>query len=72
MSRNKADGITEHVIRGKFTSLKVDISAAELEIKTGEKFGIETNHRYLTYKENGKILEIDGGIGELNITFMQK
>lgn len=58
-SGNTADEMTEHVIGNNFTSLSVNISAAELEIKTGEKFGIETNHRYLTYKENGEILEIN-------------
>ena len=56
---NTADEMTEYVIGNNFTSLSVNISAAELEIKTGEKFGIETNHRYLTYKENGEILEIN-------------
>ena len=56
---NTSDEMTEHVIGNNFTSLSVDISAAELEIKTGEKFGIETNHRYLNYKENGEILEIN-------------
>ena len=58
-SGNTTDEMTEHVIGNNFTSLSVNISAAELEIKTGEKFGIETNHRYLTYKENGEILEIN-------------
>ena len=50
--------MTEQIIGNSFTRLKVDISAAELEIKTGGKFGIETNHRYLICKENGEALEI--------------
>lgn len=53
-----SDELSEHVIDSDFTNLTVDISAAELEIKTGDAFGIETNHRYLTYKENGDTLEI--------------
>ena len=59
LSGNTAYEMTEHAVGNNFTSLKVDISAAELEIKTGEKFGIETNHRYLTYKEKGGSLEIN-------------
>ena len=58
-SGNTSDEMTEHVIGNDFTSLTVNISAAELEIKSGEKFGIETNHKHLTYKENGEILEIN-------------
>ena len=58
-SGNASDEMKEHTIGSNFTSLSVDISAAELDIKTGEKFGIETNHRYLTYKENGERLEIN-------------
>lgn len=58
LSGNTVGEMTEHVIGNNFTSLSVNISAAELELKTGEKFGIETNHRYLTYKENGDILKI--------------
>lgn len=48
----------EHEVGNNFTSLSIDISAAELEIKSGEKFQIETNHKCLTYKENGETLEI--------------
>lgn len=59
LSGNTESEMTEHVVGSNFTSLRVDISAADLEIKTGEKFGIATNHRYLTYKENGEILEIN-------------
>lgn len=59
LSGNTSDEMTEHIIGSNFTSLSVDISAAELDIKTGEKFGIETNHRYLTYKESGEKLEIN-------------
>ena len=35
-SGNTTDEMTEHVIGNNFTSLSVNISAAELEIKTGE------------------------------------
>lgn len=56
---NTSDEMTEYNIENNFTSLSLDISAAELEIKKGEKFGIETNHKYLTYKENGEVLEIN-------------
>lgn len=55
---NTQDEMTTHIIGNNFTSLSVNISAAELEIKTGENFGIETNNRYLRYKENGEILKI--------------
>lgn len=48
----------------------MDISAAELEIQTGDAFRIETNHRYLTYQENGDALlqaKIEGGAGSVTI-----
>ncbi|MDY3928386.1 MAG: DUF4097 family beta strand repeat-containing protein [Clostridia bacterium] len=58
-SDNTASEMTEQTIGNEFTSLKINISAAELEIKTGEKYKLETNHKYLTYKESGETLEID-------------
>lgn len=51
--------MTERSVGSNYTSLKVDISASELEIKTGEKFGIKTNHKYLECKGNGEVLEIN-------------
>ena len=51
--------MTEQFSGGEITGLRVNISAAELEIKAGEKFSVETNHKYITCKENGDILEID-------------
>lgn len=51
--------IAEQVIESDITSLRADISAAEFEIKTGEKFCVETNHKYLTCQESGGILEIN-------------
>ena len=49
----------ERSVGSNYTSLKVDISASELEIITGEKFGLQTNHKYLECKEKGEILEIN-------------
>lgn len=59
LSGNATDEMTSHVIENSFSNLKVDISAAELEIKTGETFSVETNHKHLKYKENGETLEIN-------------
>ena len=41
-----------------FTSISVNLSAAELEIKTGDKFAVETNHKYLICEEKDDILKI--------------
>ncbi len=57
-SGNTQDEMKKHIIGNNFTSLSVNISAAELEIKTGEEFVIETNNRYLSYKQNGENLRI--------------
>lgn len=51
--------MTEQSVGSNYTSLKVDVSASELEIKTGEEFALETNHKYLECKENGETLEIN-------------
>ena len=45
-------------IGSDFTSISINISAAELEISTGDKFAVETNHKYLKCEENDDILKI--------------
>ena len=58
-SGNKSDEITnEFEVGSNIASLSINISAAELDIKTGEKFGVETNHKYLKCEEKGDILKI--------------
>ena len=34
-----------------FTSISVNLSAAELEIKTGDRFAVETDQKYLNAKK---------------------
>ena len=41
-----------------FTSISINLSAAELEIKTGDKFDVATNHKYLKCEEKDDILKI--------------
>ena len=55
---NTSDGMTEQTIDSSFTGISINISAAELDIKTGEKFGVETNHKYLECESKGDILKI--------------
>ena len=45
-------------IGSDFTSISINISAAELEISTGDKFAVETNHKYLKCEEKDDILKI--------------
>ena len=58
ISGHPSGEMTEQSVGSNYTSLKVDISASELEIKTGEEFALETNHKNLECKENGEVLEI--------------
>lgn len=56
---NKEEGIViNQAIGGDFSSISVNLSAAELEIKTGDKFAVETNHKYLKCEEKDEILKI--------------
>lgn len=43
-------------IKGEISSLSVTLSGAKLEIKTADKFSVESNHRYISVKtEKGKL-----------------
>ncbi|MGN0178647.1 MAG: DUF4097 family beta strand repeat-containing protein [Monoglobaceae bacterium] len=56
---NTEDGIViNQVIGSDFSSISLNLSAAELEIKTGDKFDVETNHKYLKCEEKDDILKI--------------
>lgn len=58
-SGNASDEMThEYDITNTITSLSVNISAAELEIKTGDNFNVETNHKYLKCEEKDDVLKI--------------
>ena len=39
-------------IDGEISSLSVTLSGAELKIKTADKFSVESNHKYISVKEN--------------------
>lgn len=59
ISPNTDDEIEiNHTIGNDFTSISINLSAADLEIKTGESFGVETNHKYLKCEEKDDILKI--------------
>lgn len=55
---NTENEIVNHTIETDFTSISVNLSAAELEIKMGDKFDVETNHKYLKCEEKDDILKI--------------
>ena len=58
-SGDTSDEMThEYDITNTITSLSVNISAAELEIITGDKFNVETNHKYLKCEEKDDVLKI--------------
>lgn len=52
------DEITDRAVGSGFTGISINLSAAELEIKTGNKFKVETNHKYLKCEERDDILKI--------------
>ena len=56
---NKEEGIViNQAIGGDFSSISINLSAAELEIKTGDDFVLQTNHKYLKCEEKDDILKI--------------
>lgn len=58
--KKDAGEMREYAIENDFTSLKIDINAADLEIRTGEKWKLGTNHEYITCNEEDESLEIYG------------
>lgn len=60
LGKKETGEMKEYAIESDFTSLKIDINAADLEIRTGEKWKLETNHKYITCKEDDENLEIYG------------
>lgn len=55
---NTESEIGNHTIGTDFTSISINLNAAELEIKTGDDFALQTNHKYLKYEEKDEILKI--------------
>lgn len=56
---NTADEMTELTVESDFTGISINLSVAELEIKTGDKFYVETNHKHLKCEEKDDILKIN-------------
>lgn len=46
-------------INGTVSSLSVDLNAAKLKIMTGDKFSVESNHKYISVSVNNGNLRID-------------
>ncbi len=46
-------------IKETVSSLSIDLSAAKLEIKTGDKFSVESNHKYISVSTDNGNLRID-------------
>ena len=55
---NTESEIGNQSIGSDFSSISVNLSAAELEIKMGDDFALQTNHKYLKYEEKDEILKI--------------
>ncbi|MGN0161054.1 MAG: DUF4097 family beta strand repeat-containing protein [Lachnospiraceae bacterium] len=55
--RNGGGELTTYPVDGDVKELLIDISAADLSIKTGEGFRVESNNKYLTVTESdGKLM----------------
>lgn len=50
--------IQAYPIEGEISSLSVDLSGAEFQIITSDKFLVESNHKYISVKENNGKLSI--------------
>lgn len=55
---NTEEETVNHTIGTDFTSISINLSAAELEIRMGDKFDVETNHKHLKCEEKDDILKI--------------
>lgn len=55
---NTESEIVNQSIGSDFSSISVNLSAAELEIKMGDDFALQTNHKYLKCEEKDDILKI--------------
>ena len=55
---NTESEIVNQSIGTDFTSISINLNAAELEIKTGDDFALQTNHKYLKCEEKDDILKI--------------
>lgn len=53
-----AGDMKTYQVGAQIEQLEIEISAAELEIVTGEEFRVESNHKYLSVKESGSRLVI--------------
>ncbi len=62
LSDKENDAIGEmqvYPIDSEISSLSIDLSAAELKIKTADNFSVESNHKYISVKEDNGQLCID-------------
>lgn len=57
-SKNAVGEMKTYEVSEKVESIQVDISAADFVIQTGEKFLVESNHKYLTVDERNTKLVI--------------
>lgn len=48
----------EYTLGTNLTAIKTELSASSLEIKTGDSFKVESNHKYIDCKEEGNCLVI--------------
>ena len=50
--------VQTYTVSDGITSLKLELGACALEIKTGDEFTVESNYKYLTVKESGDKLTV--------------
>ena len=72
---NAAGEIQTHSVSGEIENLKIEVSAAALEIVSGSSFSVESNHKYLTVKEDNGSLNISeekifGGVSSDGVTVL--
>lgn len=60
-SKNATDAIGEmksYEINSEISSLSISLSGAQLKIQTADKFSVESNHKYISIKEDNGTLKI--------------
>lgn len=56
--KGSAGARKEYTFSTEFTEIRTDLTASSLEIKTGETFKVESNHKYIECREEGNCLVI--------------
>ena len=55
-SKDAPGNMREYDVRQDMENLEIELTGSKLEIRTGEKFALSANHKYLSVKDTGGVL----------------